>query len=232
MYTDDAGPRWDPGHVVSMPEASASKGMAVPDSAASVRPRILRGAAQAFGRFGYGATSVEAILAAAGVSRRTFYKTFRSKEAVLRVLFENSVGMLLDAVTNAQRAGGSRDERLDRAVEAYVRVHAEAGPLARVLLLEQFSPGSPLARQRETAMATFSKLIAEAMARHGDAAPDPILVRGVVAGINEIAVQAATEHPEGGWDVPRVKTAMLRVLVALDERADPKNWKGSEKRSG
>jgi AcrR family transcriptional regulator len=196
---------------------------------ASVRPRILRGAAQAFGRLGYGATSVEAILEASGVSRRTFYKTFRSKEDVLRVLFENSVGMLLGAVTGAQGAGGSREARLDRAVEAYVRVHAEAGSLARVLLLEQFSPGSPLAQQRETAMATFSKLIADAMARDGAPAPDPILVRGVVAAINEIAVQMATEHPEGGWDVARAKNAMLRVLVALDERADPKRWPGGER---
>lgn len=199
------------------------------DDDASVRPRILRGAAQAFGRLGYGATSVETILEASGVSRRTFYKTFRSKEDVLRVLFENSVGMLLGAVTGAQGAGGSREARLDRAVEAYVRVHAEAGPLARVLLLEQFSPGSPLARQREAAMATFSKLIADAMTKQGERAPDPILVRGVVAAINEIAVQMATEHPEGDWDIARAKTAMLRVLVALDERADPGRWNAGER---
>lgn len=188
------------------------------DHAASVRPRILRGAAKVFGSRGYGATSVEAILEASGVSRRTFYRTFRSKEDVLRVLFENSVGMLLHAVTGAQSRGGTAAERVDRAVEAYVRVHAGAGPLARVLLFEQFSPGSPLARQREEAMARFSELIAAAMAKRGQAAPDPILVRGVVAAINEIAVQMATAHPEGGWDVARAKAAMLRVLTALDER--------------
>ena len=200
--------------------------------AAGVRVRILRGAAHAFGRLGFGATSVEAILEAAGVSRRTFYKTFRSKEDVLRVLFENSVGMLLKAVTQAQRSKGSREDRLDHAVGAYVRVHAEAGPLARVLLLEQFSPGSPLAQQREAAMATFSRLIGAAMSAQGQAGPDPILVRGVVAAINEIAVQMATAHPEGDWDVARTKTAMLRVLVALDERADPKRWMASGKRAG
>ncbi len=211
-------------------QASIGAGASI-DTPASMRPRILRGAAQAFGRLGYGATSVEAILEAAGVSRRTFYKAFRSKEDVLRVLFENSVGMLFKAVTQAQGTGGSRAERLDHAVEAYVRVHASAGPLARVLLLEQFSPGSPLAQQREAAMATFSKLIGDAMSAQGQSAPDPILVRGVVAGINEIAVQMATEHPEGDWDIPRAKTAMLRVLVALDERADPtRRAAGSAKR--
>src|SRR4249920_545594 len=66
-----------------------------------VRTRILRGAARVFGERGYGASSVEAILEAAQVSRRTFYRTFRSKEDVLRTLFDNSVQMLVRAVRDA-----------------------------------------------------------------------------------------------------------------------------------
>ena len=53
----------------------------------AVRTRILRGAAKVFGERGYSASSVEAILEAAQVSRRTFYRTFRSKEDVLAALF-------------------------------------------------------------------------------------------------------------------------------------------------
>jgi hypothetical protein len=111
-------------------------------------------------------------------------------------------------------------ERLATGVEAYIRVQARAGPLARVLLLEQFSPSSPLAKQRDAAMAAFTDLITEAMTREGSS-PDPILVHGVVAAINQIAVQMATEYPEGGWDIERAKKAMLRILGALDERVDP-----------
>ena len=101
------------------------------EEADSVRIRILRGAAEAFGRNGYSGTSVEVILAEAGVSRRTFYKVFRSKDDVLRVLFENSVTMLLHAVRDADASAKSPRERLANAVEAYVQVHARAGPLAR-----------------------------------------------------------------------------------------------------
>jgi AcrR family transcriptional regulator len=194
------------------------------DLAESIRLRILRGAALAFGRLGYSATSVESILEQVGVSRRTFYKHFRSKEDVLRVLFENSVGMLLSAVREAERSGKPARERLTDSVEAYIRVHARAGPLARVLLLEQFTPNSPLAKQRDAAMDAFTKAMTESILRDGKPAPDPILVHGVAAAINQIAVQMATEYPEGGWDVERAKTAMLRILVALDERVDPKNW--------
>jgi AcrR family transcriptional regulator len=198
-------------------QRSAAVREAAPES---VRIRILRGAAAVFGRLGYGATSVEAILAEAGVSRRTFYKTFRSKEDVLRVLFENSVLMLLGAVREAERSGKAPHERLASAVEAYVRVHARAGPLARVLLLEQFSPSSPLAKQRDAAMAAFTDLISEVLRREGRTLPDPILVRGVVAAINEIAVRMAAEHPEGGWDIERAKSAMLRILTVLDGPAE------------
>jgi AcrR family transcriptional regulator len=184
----------------------------------SVRIRILRGAAAAFGRKGYSGTSVETILAEAGVSRRTFYKVFRSKDDVLRVLFENSVAMLLSAVREAQGAAQSARQRLEAAVEAYVQVHAKAGPLARVLLLEQFSPNSPLSKQREDAMTAFTALLSESFEREGRKRPDPILAHGVVAAINQIAVQMATEYPAGCWDVERAKQAMLRILRALDDR--------------
>jgi len=193
--------------------------VAVPDKASPepVRLRILRGAAQAFGKLGFGATSVEAILATAGVSRRTFYKEFRSKEDVLRVLFESSVQRLLSAVRIAASGAAPAQARLEASIEAYVGVHAKAGALARVLLLEQFSPDSSLAAQRDAAMSAFSALITAAIKREGRKPPDPILVHGVVAALNQIAVQMAAEYPDGNWDVARAKSAMLRVMLALDD---------------
>jgi AcrR family transcriptional regulator len=182
-----------------------------------VRNRILRGAARAFGERGYGGSSVEAILAAAEVSRRTFYRTFRSKEDVLRTLFDNSVNMLVRAVREAADSRAGHPDFVVASVEAYIRVHANAGPLARVLLLEQFSPGSPLAAQRNRAHTTFTKLIASAAAGAGRATPDPVLVAAVVAGINQVCVQMATEYPAGNWDIERAKRAILRILAALDE---------------
>jgi AcrR family transcriptional regulator len=186
--------------------------------AETVRLRILRGAAQAFGRLGFGSTSVEAILATAGVSRRTFYKEFRSKEDVLRVLFESSVQRLISAVRAASSGAAPAHARLEASIEAYVNVHSKAGALARVLLLEQFSPDSPLAAQRDAAMNAFSELITAAIKREGRKSPDSILVHGVVAALNQIAVQMAAEYPDGDWDTARAKSAMLRIMLALDDQ--------------
>ncbi len=189
-----------------------------------VRTRILRGAAQVFADRGYGPTAVEAILEAAQVSRRTFYRAFRSKEDVLRALYDNSVQMLVRAVRDAGDRRKDRVERAHAGVEAYIRVHANAGPLARVLLLEQFAPGSPLATQRDRAMATFIKLISRASAHPGQPEPDPILVAAVVAALNHTCVQMATEYPQGNWDVERAKRIMLRILSVLDESTGPARW--------
>lgn len=188
----------------------------------AVRSRILRGAARVFGERGYSATSVETILEAAQVSRRTFYRTFRSKEDVLRTLFDRSVQRLVRAVREARDAADPSKSRYDlvvASVEAYLRVHANAGPLARVLLLEQFSPESPLAAQRNRALSTFTSLIANATVGAGQKLPDPVLVAAVVAAINQVCVQMATEYPSGDWDIERAKRAILRILTALEDAA-------------
>lgn len=190
------------------------------DGTADVRTRILRGAVQTFGRLGYATTSVETILEAAGVSRRTFYKHFRSKEDVFRALYDRAVERLLLAVRTAEvPAEGGVSARVIRAVEAYIDVHQKAGPLARVMLLEQFTPGSPLAVQRDEAMASFARLISNAARRAGVSDLDPIVVSGVVAGINRICIQTASQAPDGQWDTERALRAIRQLLRALDTSA-------------
>ena len=190
----------------------------------SVRVRILRGAVQAFSSNGYAGTSVESILAPAGVSRRTFYKHFRNKEEVFRTLFERSVQHLAHAVRRAiEHPEQGPIERIVRAAEAYVAVHAKGGQLARVMLLEQRNPSSPIAEQRDEARALFVELIRDSARRSGMADPDPLLVAGVLAGINRICLQM-TEPGAGAADVERAKAAVLRILVALDDRSDPSRW--------
>lgn len=185
----------------------------------TVRARILRGAVITFGRLGYGNASVEAILDEAGVSRRTFYKHFRSKEDVFRALYDRAVERLMVAVRTAEvpKAGGVA-ARVQRAVEAYIQVHEKAGPLARVMLLEQFAPGSPLAAQRAEAMDSFSRLISNAAKKAGVTDLDPILVSAVVAGINRICIQVAVQAGEAHWDTDRAMQAISRLLRALEER--------------
>ena len=175
----------------------------------------MRGAAKAFAEHGYSGTSVEAILEASGVSRRTFYRFFRSKEDVFERLFDRSVALLLRTVRQAFGSGNTV-ERVERALDGYLGVHVDAGDLARVLLLEQFRPGSTLSHRREQAMTAFRELIRAQVLASGQPEPDELLLHGLVAAINAIVVHMASEHPAGNWDVARGKQAIRRLLLALN----------------
>ncbi len=73
-------------------------------AAAVVRSTIMTAATQVFAREGIGAARVEDILVAADVARRTFYRYFASKEAVLAALYELWTGDLLRAIEASRRA--------------------------------------------------------------------------------------------------------------------------------
>lgn len=203
-----------------MPAAKTSDTATPPES---VRPKvdserqILRGAATAFARHGYSGTSVEAILEASGVSRRTFYRFFRSKEDVFARLFDRSVALLLRTVKSAL-ASGNGVERAERALDGYLGVHVDAGDLARVLLLEQFRPGSVLSQRREQAMTAFRDLLRAQMLAAGQPEPDELLLHGLVAAVNAVVVQMASERPAGNWDVERGKDAIRRIFLALNPK--------------
>jgi AcrR family transcriptional regulator len=58
---------------------------------ADSRERLLAAAVEQFGRSGYSPVSVEDIATAAGVSRMTFYRHFRSKADIATALFDRNV---------------------------------------------------------------------------------------------------------------------------------------------
>ena len=82
-----------------------------PDRREATRLRIIKGAAEVFGQQGFAGTSVQAILDAAGVSRRTFYQCFSDKSAVLAAIYERSLNHLYACRREAMKHPGSGPER-------------------------------------------------------------------------------------------------------------------------
>lgn len=70
----------------------------------SQRQRLLSAVAQAVERDGYGATSVAKIIAAAGVSRATFYESFADKDDCLLASYEALAQRLSERVLSAAQA--------------------------------------------------------------------------------------------------------------------------------
>lgn len=179
----------------------------------SARDQILRGAAEVFGRVGYARASVEDILLAAGVSRRTFYKSFESKEDVFDAVSTDTVALLPQLVRAATEGAPTPAAKLQAGVDAYLGAIVQFGPLARAILLEQFPSGSKFARRREA----VAERILENMLRDyrdtGEPPVDPLLVQGLIAAAEHVAVRLASASSDA-LDIPRARRVLLRMLGA------------------
>jgi AcrR family transcriptional regulator len=73
----------------------------------ATRERLVRSARGLFGKRGYEATSIEAVLEAAGVRRGSLYHHFPSKEALFDAVLDQLVREIARAAAGAARAAGS-----------------------------------------------------------------------------------------------------------------------------
>jgi AcrR family transcriptional regulator len=81
--------------------------MASADPAAARQETILRGAARAFARAGYAATSMEDIAAASGITKLIVYRHFDSKEELYRAVLQQVFDRLAqEFVTGYSRGAG------------------------------------------------------------------------------------------------------------------------------
>lgn len=84
--------------------------------------RIVLGTAKAVSKKGYAEATVADIIAAAGVSRATFYELFRDKEECFLFGFKTLSARHMDAVEQAMQEEGALPDRLLAAIGAYVAV--------------------------------------------------------------------------------------------------------------
>lgn len=69
------------------------------------RQRLLNGVVEAVAEHGYNATTIARIVAAAGISRRTFYEHFEGKEDCFAAAYEMIERHVLDEMLSAPGAG-------------------------------------------------------------------------------------------------------------------------------
>jgi TetR/AcrR family transcriptional regulator, mexJK operon transcriptional repressor len=145
--------------------------------AAELATRILDAAAGLFLEDGFAATSIEAIAAAAGVSKRTLYARFTGKEAVFLAVVQRLVGTWLVG--------------FDAALEEAPSLEAALLTAARRMMAVALTP---------TAIALHRLVVAEA-GRFPELAA-ALRVGGARAGIERLCRVLHAHHPEVGS--PRV----------------------------
>ncbi|MGH8355017.1 MAG: TetR/AcrR family transcriptional regulator, partial [Pseudomonas sp.] len=97
------------------------------------RTNIQLAAIPVFARKGLAETTVNDLLVAAQVSRRTFYKYFANKMDVLESIYQTAVTLLLARFGEMQDAAGSPQAWLRGMVERYFDYHLAVGPIIRLM---------------------------------------------------------------------------------------------------
>ena len=190
------------------------RGRGRPAAGFAADAEILQGAAVAFGHKGYADTSVEDILAEAHVSRRTFYRLFRNKDDVFERLFEVASELFLESIRAAASSATDPFEKAERCVEAYLQLPIAAGPIYRVFFVEAMRPGTQLAMRRQRVIDALIGLLDEEAIRAQRGRIDPLLVRGLVAAMEHIALHLIVEGRTSAADQSRAKRSMLRIFLA------------------
>ena len=153
----------------------------------SQRNRIHQAMIEVVSERGYPETRVVDVIGVAGVSRKTFYELFDSKEdcflAAYDVLLENLLGDAAHAFES--KPGGSWAERIEAALEALLDHLARHPAEARFAIVEVLAAGPKALARRDAALRQFTGFLEAGRSETSVELPG-ITSLSIAGGINEL----------------------------------------------
>lgn len=154
---------------------------------ANQRQRILAAVADVSSLAGYAAMSVEDIISVAGVSRRTFYDTFTSKEDAFLAALDGVVGDLLAQIRAVYEAIDSFPAGVRDCLATFLRFVTDEPQRAEVLLIESLAAGPAAIERRTATVKTFAEMLRNSANRLTNGrTPPELTAETVVGGIYEV----------------------------------------------
>jgi AcrR family transcriptional regulator len=156
------------------------------------RQRIVDAVADVVSLTGYQAMSVEEIVGAAGVSRRTFYDRFQSKEDAFLAAYDTISNELFQTVKAAQEVSSTFPEGVIACLRAFLEYLAAHPQYADACIVEVLAAGPRALQRRNDVMRALAVLIhngAENVA--GSMHPPALTAETIVGGIYEIVYSRA-----------------------------------------
>lgn len=181
---------------------------------------VLFNAIGVFAQKGIAETTVQDLLDAANISRRTFYKYFKNKVDVLESIYK----MAAELLTTRFRAEMSETETLSkfvvRCVDMYFDYHINLGPLVRMMTEEARRSDSPLAAHREALIHEIVELFQDKYSQVENKRLDPQVFYAIIWAMESASIHVLTETSCSVEEVNRWKLIM-RSLAARALVSDP-----------
>jgi AcrR family transcriptional regulator len=187
------------------------------------RERIVAGLAKVAASGGYHEATVARIIAAAGVSRKTFYEHFPDREACLLAACDVTAARIRELMSDAAAGEQDRPQQVRAAIYAALSFLAANRDLARLILIES-SAVSQQAFERQRA---YVRELAEAFEAYEPLAPRPSsLLSGaageaVVGGLMAVIVRYFAGAESGAFEefVSETVELALTALIGAEEAA-------------
>lgn len=166
------------------------------------RGRILDAVSEVVSDKGYVAMTVEDVIAAAGVSRRTFYDHFKGKEAAYLEAFEAAGTELIRRVGEQYAQSRSLASGLVASLRAFLEFCAEEPRYAEMCLVEVLAAGPAAIERRDAVMRTLAKGLHEGARSDPRSAVTPrVTAEWAIGGVYEVVYArlingSADELPE------------------------------------
>lgn len=154
---------------------------------ASQRTRIHQAMIEVVSERGYPETRVVDVIGVAGVSRKTFYELFDSKEDCFLAAYDVLLDTLLEETTESfeSRVGASWAERVCAALETLLEHLASHPEEARFAIVEVLAAGPKAHARRDAALRQFTGFLEAGRSETSVELPG-ITSLSLVGGVNEL----------------------------------------------
>ncbi|HYI98372.1 MAG TPA: TetR/AcrR family transcriptional regulator [Thermoleophilaceae bacterium] len=188
-------------------------GLSRAEVVASQRNRLLQAMVELVGERGYAETSVRDVTDRAGVSRKTFYELFPTRNDCLYAVYDEAAQCLRGVVQHAYENGVTAQERIDAAVNVMLEWVGDEPDLARVCMLEVPTSGIAGQRRLTATLSWLSSVMADVL---GDLDVPEVLPELLIGGVHQMIVHRLVNDAD---DMPALGTDLSEVWVDLERRA-------------
>jgi AcrR family transcriptional regulator len=158
------------------------------------RERMLDAVADVVSFEGYAEMSVEEIVRAAGVSRRTFYDHFTDKEDAFLQAFDEVAADVLQRVVAAAKRHSGFAEAVIASLREFLEFAAAEPRFADMCIVEALAAGPAATERRNAMMREFSALLERGAESLPDGGKPPALTaETVIGGIHEVVYSRVLE---------------------------------------